>query len=125
MTDKEFMSASTSDKRDSMKAVKDLEHVVETTIERNSWGKSRGGRMCRFPNTGGLHHTPGNAPLDTHIMSHNKDRLGTHSGTKLTYKKLMIAPGTTIPPIIRDFTLTTHSPCCDDNKSQTLSSKRT
>jgi hypothetical protein len=125
VTDKEFISASTSDERDSMKAVKDLERVVETAVERNSWGKSRGGRMCRFPNTGGLHHTSRNAPLDTRIMSHNKDRLGTHTGTKLTYAKSMIAPGTTVAPIIHDFELTTHSPWCHVNKSQTPSSKRT
>ena len=75
VTDNEFMSSYTSDKFESMKAVKDLERVVETAVERNSWGKSRGGRMCRFPNTGGLHHTSGNAPLDTLIMSHNENRL--------------------------------------------------
>ena len=34
VTDKEFISASTSDERDSMKAVKDLERVVETAVER-------------------------------------------------------------------------------------------
>jgi hypothetical protein len=76
VTDKEFMSGSTSDLPDSMMPVKDLERVVETAVERNSWGKSRGDWMCRFPKTGGLHHTPGNAPLDTRNMSHNKDRLG-------------------------------------------------
>ena len=71
VTDKEFMSGSTSDLPDSMMPVKDLERVVETAVERNSWGKSRGGWMCRFPNTGGLHHTSRNAPLDTPNMSHN------------------------------------------------------
>ena len=71
VTDKEFMSGSTSDLPDSMMPVKDLERVVETAVERNSWGKSRGDRMCRFPKTGGLHHTDGNAPLDTPNMSHN------------------------------------------------------
>jgi hypothetical protein len=71
VTDKEFMSGSTSDLPDSMMPVKDLERVVETAIERNSWGKSRGDRMCHFPKTGGLHHTHGNAPLDTPNMSHN------------------------------------------------------
>ena len=119
------MSSSTSDKLESMKAVKDLERVVETAVERNSWGKSRGGRMCRFPNTGGLHHTSGNAPLDTRIMSHNENRLGTHTGTKSSSATSMIAPGTTVPPIIHDFDLTTHSPWCHVYKSQTPSSKRT
>ena len=125
VTDKEFMSSSTSDKLESMKAVKDLERVVETAVERNSWGKSRGGRMCRFPNTGGLHHTSGNAPLDTRIMSHNENRLGTQTGTKLTSASSMIALGTTVAPSIHDLDLTTHSPWCHVNKSQTPSSKRT
>ena len=125
VTDNEFMSSYTSDKFESMKAVKDLERVVETAVERNSWGKSRGGRMCRFPNTGGLHHTSGNAPLDTRIMSHNENRLGTHTGTKSSSATSMIAPGTTVPPIIHDFDLTTHSPWCHVYKSQTPSSKRT
>jgi hypothetical protein len=39
--------------------------VVEEAIERNSWGKSRCEQMCHFPNTGGLHHTCGDAPLET------------------------------------------------------------
>ena len=95
-----------------MKAVKDLERVVETAVERNSWGKSRGGQMCRFPNTGGLHHTPGNAPLDTRIMSNNGEKHGVHPVTKLPSSKLLITPGTTIAPIIREFALTTHSPWC-------------
>jgi len=41
------------------------ESVVEDAIERNSWGKSRCEQMCRFPNTGGLHRTSGDAPLET------------------------------------------------------------
>jgi hypothetical protein len=39
--------------------------VVEDAVERSSWGKSRCEEMCRFPNTGGLHHTSGGAPLET------------------------------------------------------------
>jgi hypothetical protein len=39
--------------------------VVEDAVERNSWGKSRCEQMCRFPNTGGLHRTSGDAPLET------------------------------------------------------------
>ena len=40
--------------------------VVEDAIERNSWGKTiRCEQMCRFPNTGGLHRTSGDAPLET------------------------------------------------------------
>jgi hypothetical protein len=39
--------------------------VVEDAIERNSWGKSRCEQMCRFLNTGRLHRTSGDAPLET------------------------------------------------------------
>ncbi len=39
--------------------------VVEDAVERSSWGKSRCEEMCRFPNTGRLHHTSGGAPLET------------------------------------------------------------
>ena len=39
--------------------------VVEDAVERNSWGKSRREQMCRFPITGGLHRTSGDAPLET------------------------------------------------------------
>jgi hypothetical protein len=39
--------------------------VEEDAVERNSWGKSRCEQMCRFPNTGGLHRTSGDAPLET------------------------------------------------------------
>jgi hypothetical protein len=39
--------------------------VAEDAVERNSWGKSRCEQMCRFPNTGGLHRTSGDAPLET------------------------------------------------------------
>ncbi len=38
--------------------------VVEDAVERNSWGKSRCDQMCCFPNTGGLHRTSGDAPLE-------------------------------------------------------------
>jgi len=41
------------------------ESVVEDAIERNSGGKSRCEQTCCFPNTGGLHHTSGDAPLET------------------------------------------------------------
>jgi hypothetical protein len=39
--------------------------VVEDAVERNSWGKSRCEQICRFPNTGGLRRTSGDAPLET------------------------------------------------------------
>ncbi len=45
--------------------------VIEEAVERNSWGKSGCEWMCCFPNTGGLHHTSGDAPLETHTLAHN------------------------------------------------------
>ena len=39
--------------------------VLVNAVERNSWGKSRCEQMCRFPITGGLHRTSGDAPLET------------------------------------------------------------
>jgi len=41
------------------------ESVVEDAIERNSGGKSRCEQTCRLPNTGGLHRTSRDAPLET------------------------------------------------------------
>jgi hypothetical protein len=45
--------------------------VIEDAIERNSWGKSGCECMCGFPNTGGFHHTSGDAPLETHNLIHH------------------------------------------------------
>ncbi len=45
--------------------------VIEDAIERNSWGKSGCVWMCHFPNTGGLHCTSGDAPLETHNLTHH------------------------------------------------------
>ena len=44
--------------------------VCGHAVERASWGKSGCECKCRFPNTGGLHRTSGDAPLDTHCSSH-------------------------------------------------------
>jgi hypothetical protein len=38
--------------------------VVEDAVERSSRGKFRCDHTCRFPNTGGLHRTPGDTPLE-------------------------------------------------------------
>ncbi len=43
--------------------------VIEDAIERNSWGKSGCEWMCHFPNTGGLHCTSGDAPLETGVFA--------------------------------------------------------
>jgi hypothetical protein len=45
--------------------------VIEDAVERNSWGKSGCEWMCCFPNTGGLHSTSGDAPLETHNLIHH------------------------------------------------------
>ncbi len=47
--------------------------VVENAIERNSWGKSRNKLSCRFHNSGGLHLFSGDAPLETQILTHNRN----------------------------------------------------
>ncbi len=45
----------------------DLASVVENVVERSSWEKSRRGCKCRFPPKGGLHHTSGDASLETRL----------------------------------------------------------
>jgi hypothetical protein len=45
--------------------------VIEDAVERNSWGKSGCEWMCCFSNTGGLCRTSGNAPLETHNLTHH------------------------------------------------------
>jgi len=46
-----------------------IERVKSNEVEQPFTGKSSGYKMCRFPNTGGLHQTAGDAPLDTQLMS--------------------------------------------------------
>ncbi len=43
--------------------------VIEDAVERNYWGKSGCEWMCHFPNTGGLHCTSGDAPLETGVFA--------------------------------------------------------
>jgi hypothetical protein len=45
--------------------------LIEDAVEHNSWGKSGCEWMCRFSNTVGLHCTSGNAPLETHNLTHH------------------------------------------------------
>ena len=45
----------------------DLESFVANVVERSSWEKSRCGHKCRFPPKGGLHHTSGDASLETRL----------------------------------------------------------
>ncbi len=75
-------------------------HVIEDTIERNSWGKSGCEWMCCFPNTGGLHRTSGDAPLETGVFagrSIEEDAVGYNM----------------------------HPPWCHVSKTNSLSSRRT
>jgi len=107
-------------------AVRDLGRVVEDAVERNSWGKSRSDRKCRFPNTGGLHRTSGNAPLDTQNISLNNGTiLGSHIGPTKTHTCKINDHGSTITPIVGGTTLTSNPSWCHVNKSNTPSSKRT
>ena len=57
-----------------------LASVVANVVERSSWEKSRRGRKCRFPPKGGLHHTSGDASLETPLIIPNRHhhRLGRH-----------------------------------------------
>ncbi len=45
--------------------------VIEDAVECNSWGKSGCEWMCCFLITGGLCHTSGVAPLETHNLIHH------------------------------------------------------
>ncbi len=117
----------TSEQQEDMEpAVGDLGRVVEDAVERNCWGKSRSDRNCRFPNTGGLHRTSGNAPLDTQIISLNNGTiLGSHIGPTKTYTRKIYDHGRTITPIVGGTTPTSNPSWCHVNKSNTPSSKRT
>ncbi len=63
----------------------DLEHTVVcgnavegnrgNAIERATRGKSRCESKCRFPNTGGLHRTSGDAPLETHLEKAHENEI--------------------------------------------------
>ena len=107
-------------------AVRDLGRVVEDAVERNSWGKSRSDRKCRFPNAGGLHRTSGNAPLDTQNISLNNGTiLGSHIGPTKTHTCKINDHGSTITPIVGGTTPTSNPSWCHVNISNTPSSKRT
>ncbi len=45
-----------------------IEQNHDNTIEQATRGKSGRDRKCCFPNTGGLHHTSGDAPLETDLQ---------------------------------------------------------
>jgi hypothetical protein len=109
-----------------MKAVvRDLGRVVEDAVERNSWGKSRSEGMCCFPNTGGLHCTSGDAPLDTQNISLDNGTIGAQNGQTKTQTCKIYDEHRTINPIIGGTTPTSNPSWCHVNKSNTPSSKRT
>jgi hypothetical protein len=110
-----------------MKPVRDLGHVVEDAVERNSWGMSRRVRLCRFPNTGGLHRTSGNAPLDTQNISLDNGTIGSHIGPTKTHTRKINDHGRMITPIVggTSTTPTSNPSWCHVNKSNTPSSKWT
>jgi hypothetical protein len=103
-----------------MKAVvQNLGRVVEDAVERNPWGKSSSDLLCRFPNTGGLHLTSGDAPLDTQNISLNNGTSGAHN-------RMNNDESRAITPICGGTTTSALSPSwCHVNKSNTPSSKRT
>ena len=108
-----------------MNTVRDLGRVVVGAVERNSGGKSGSDMMCRFPNTGGLHHTSGNAPFDTQNISHDNISRGSYTGPTKTYTCSNNKIGRTITPIIGGATQTLHPSWCHVNKSNTPSLKWT
>ncbi len=101
------MPTYTSEQQEDIKAVRDLGRVVEVAIECNSWGRSRSDMMCRFPNTGGLHRTSGNAPFDTQNISYDNGTFCSHTkGPTKTYTSKINDHGRTINPIVWDTTPT-------------------
>ncbi len=55
----------------------EVNSVVETAVERTSWGKSRNELLCRFHNSGGLHRISGDAPLETRILTHEENHINS------------------------------------------------
>ncbi len=80
-----IMPTYTSGQLEDINAVCDLGRVVEDAVERNSWGKSRSDWMCHFPNTGGLHHTSGDAPFETQNFTHDNSTESSHIATTAFY----------------------------------------
>ena len=60
-----------------------IERVKGAAVEQSSWGKSSGDKMCRFPNTGGLHHTAGDAPFETTQLMSKDDHKSQKAHSEL------------------------------------------
>jgi hypothetical protein len=109
-----------------MNAVLNLGRVVEDTVERNSWGKSRSDRMCCFPNTRGLHRASGDAPFETQNFTHDKDTESSHIATTAFYANSVINWQTgAISEVMGGMGQSLHPSWCHVNKSYTPSSRRT
>jgi hypothetical protein len=80
-----IMPTYTSGQPEDMNAVHNLGRVSKEAVEHNSWGKSRSDRMCRFPNTGGLHRTSEDAPFETQNFTHDNDTESSHIATTAFY----------------------------------------
>jgi hypothetical protein len=89
--------------------------VIEDAIEGNSWGKSKYEWICHVPNTGGLHRTSGDAPLETHNNTHNtswqpRSNWGIFAGRSIVEDAIE---------------LNMHQPWCHVSKSNSPLSRRT
>jgi hypothetical protein len=121
-----IMPTYTSGKHEDMNAVCDLGRVVEDAVERNSWGKFRSDWMCCFPNTGGLHHTSGDAPLETQNFTHNDNTESSHIATTAFYANSDINWQTgAISEVMGKMGQSLHPSWCNVNKSCTPLSRRT
>jgi hypothetical protein len=109
-----------------MNAIRDLGCVVEDAVERNSWEKFRSDRMCRFPNTGGLHRTSGDAPFETQNFTHDNDTESSHIATTAFYANSNINWQTgAISQVMGRMGQSLHPSWCHVNKSYTPLSRRT
>jgi hypothetical protein len=89
--------------------------VTEDAVEGNSWGKSVCEWICCIPNTKRLYHSSIDAPLETHINTHNttwqpKSNWGVFAGRSIEEDTV----GCNI-----------HPPWCHMSKSNPLLSRRT
>ncbi len=76
-------------------------------------------------NTGGLHRTSGDAPLDTQNISLDNGTIGAQNGQTKTHTRKIYDHSRTITPIVGGTTPTSNPSWCHVNKSNTPSSKRT
>ncbi len=120
------MTTYTSGQPEDMNAVCDLGHVVEDTVECNSWGKSRSDWMCPFPNIVGLHHTSGDAPFETQNFTHDKNTESSHIAITAFYANSNNNRQTgAISKVMGGMGQSLHPSWCHVNISYTSLSRRT